>query len=745
MDQSRIYITVILPLRLEWNPYYYVEAGQEVYVGDKVRVAVSGRRYTGVVYEVGVTPVIPENKIHSVSEILSLDRVSDSEIKLWEFISDYYLCTIGEVYKAAYPVGKLSDEQIVENMKLRARIKKERQSAALMKKAEGLESKIAKRQEKRALIDVSKLKNLEKISLIDNQLSDLLKQLDEVRSAMSLLNAPQEASQPCMNLSEIFLSDAQNKAYDEILNGFKDNKIVLLNGITGSGKTEIYCKLAQEALKQGKNVLYLVPEIALSRQLEDRLSKVFGDCLHTYHSGESYVSRREAAIAMKEGPCVLLGTRSSIFLPHRNLGLIIVDEEHDQSYKQDNPAPRYNGKDCAIMMGGMHSCPVILGSATPSMESWYNCLSGRYELVNLDRRYYDGADAQIEIIDTIAERRKRGMVGGLSRKLIAHIHETLEKDEQVLVLRGRKAYSPAVQCEECGTIAKCPHCSVSMSYHKDRNRLVCHSCGHSEVYVGKCPSCGGNRLFLGAGTQKIEEELAGLFPSARVGRLDGDNSSEAANVISDFAAGKMDILVGTQMVSKGFDFENLTLVAVVQSDSLLGQQDFRADEKALQLLAQLRGRSGRRGKESLFVIQTSQPSHPVYGQLGSASGFVSSEMAVRGTFGFPPYTRIVTVILKDSNLPRLEKLSSMLSVEMASEFGMRPVVVAVQGDSSVYVSYPFAPPVDRLMDEHVRHIRITLAKDRNLAGNKARIKTKIANFEREKAWMDHISIDVDPI
>jgi len=741
---AKTFITVIVPLRLEWTPYYYVDVpddGAECPVrrGDRVRVMVAGRYYQAVVYQVGVSPVIAESKIRKITSVEPLERISEEEIKLWEFIAEYYMCSIGEVYKAAYPVGRISEEQIGEHIRQRAMARKDRMLAALTKKKETFELRMAKRQE-----ELSKARKEERKQLLCSQLESLSVQLDEVLARLTSLES-EEVAETVLELAPITLSEAQTVAYKSIVKAFGNNKIALLNGITGSGKTEIYCTLAQEVLRQGKNVLYLVPEIALSRQLEDRLEKVFGDCLLTSHSGESYVHRREVAAAVRERQYVLLGTRSSIFLPHRDLGLIIIDEEHDTSYKQDNPSPRYNARDCALVMGRIFSCPVVLGSATPSLESLYNTSAGRYELVSLTERYYEGKDAQVEVIDTIAERRKRGMVGSLSRKLIAHVHDTLQRGEQVLILRARKAYSPYVQCDSCGDMPRCPHCNVTLSYHKDRNRLVCHYCGHSEPYVMTCPKCGGNRVSVGTGTQKVEEEISALFPEAKVGRLDGDNMAQSGKTISEFSQGRMDILVGTQMVSKGFDFENLTLVAVIQSDSLLGQQDFRADERAVQLLEQLRGRGGRRGKQSLFVIQTSQPDHPVYSRLSSGYDFSGSELGMRNEFGFPPYTRLVSLVLKDTNLPRLEKLSGDLSMVLARLSGGRPTIVANPKDSALCVSFPYAPAVDKVSGESIRHIRLTLRRDRNLASFKARILDQIAAFEKEKSWSGHISIDVDPI
>ena len=445
----------------------------------------------------------------------------------------------------------------------------------------------------------------------------------------------------------------------------------------------------------------------------------------------------------------MLGTRSALFLPHHDLGLIVVDEEHDSSYKQDT-APRYQGRDTAVMLGSIHRSHVILGSATPSLESLYNCRSGRYVLVPLAEKYHGGNAAGIEIIDTIAERRKRGMTGSFSRKLIGHLDRTLQTGGQAVILRSRRAYSPVVQCAECGAIPKCPNCNVTLSYHKDTGRLACHHCGHQEAYTGTCPSCGGALQPIGAGTQRIEEELQALFPQARIARLDSDTAQDKhreAQVIRDFAQRKTDFLIGTQIVTKGFDFEGLSLVAVLQADALLGQQDFRADEHALQLLEQFRGRCARRGDDGLFVIQTAQADHPVYRQLtGTAASqdFIGDLLAERQAFGYPPYSRIIVLVCRDANLPRLETLTRRLADELCAAFVIRTTLLAGPLQGSVQLTGPYAPPVDRVAGQHIRHIRLILRKDASLSANKQLLADTLARFEKESRYAGHVFPDVDP-
>lgn len=737
---------MILPLRLEWNPCYYLDtnAGEEVQRGDRVRVRFAGKYYNGVVYETGIRPEAGIKRIYPITSVEDLPRISSSELELWKFVSDYYLCTLGEVYKAAYPLGRISEEQTALTRRQKSEERERKISAQISAKVARIGERIASKTQKIASLNPERPKQQEKIRLLQAQIQELSSQLEGLQLKLHETTPENGSTSDTKNNGTILLTQLQSRAKEQIQKAFSSDKTVLLKGVTGSGKTEIYLSLALESLSRGKNVLYMVPEIALSLQLESRLKKVFGELLLTFHSGESFTHRRDVADAMHNGQYVVLGTRSALFLPHRELGLIIVDEEHDGSYKQSSPAPRYNGRDTAVYLGRLLGAPVILGSATPSLESLYNCKTGKYELVTLSQKYYgDIGTEKIEIIDTIAERRKRGMVGSFSRKLLGYIQDTLQRGEQVLLLRGRRSYSTFVQCEDCGALHKCPHCNVPLSYHKDKGKLLCHYCGYSEVYSATCPSCGGHTGLHGAGTQKIEEEISALFPNSRVGRLDGDSAASSQKVIESFARGDTDILIGTQIVSKGFDFEKLSLVAVIQSDSLLGQPDFRTDEKAFQLLQQLRGRAGRRGKRSLFVIQSSQPENPVYSKLSSEDSFMDEELEMRKEYFYPPYTKLVRLTLKDDDLSRLENFACALSGELASFFRTRPSVIP--NGAPVNFSPPYPPLVDKVSDQYIREIRLSLKRDKNLSAVKAGLAEKIAELEKKWSWLGHISVDVDPI
>ena len=752
MAGQKTYISVILPLKLEWEASYFVpqEMGP-VEVGDRVRVIFANKKYLAVVSAINVTPNVDASRVMSILKVeREMRRIRQEEIRLWQSIGEYYLCSIGEVYKTAYPSEKISSEethlaalQKVENS--RRKIQQQ-----ILNKIARLEERLAK---KNAIMETSKEGSKTRFKAQE----DIIKIKAKIEAARKASEAMVQRTE---NLTEsssdssagitFDLSEAQQKAYASIKEGFASGKPVMLHGVTGSGKTEIYIKLAKETLAKGQNVLYLVPEIALSRQLEDRLTEHFADTLMTYHSGKTSVMKRTIAERIastdKEG-YIVLGTRSSLFLPHHDLGLVIVDEEHDNSYKQDSPAPYYNGRDTALMLSLIQTtaesrCNILLGSATPSLEERYNCLIGRHILVELTERFHGSEDSEIEIIDTRAERRKNGMKGNFSRKLIDKIQRVLNNGEQVMILRSRRAWAPVLQCENCGDMPKCPHCNVSLSLHRSEKGdfTACHHCGYKAAFTQNCGKCGGTYKTLGAGTQKIEEEAKALFPTVEIARLDSDisqNKTKENQIIKDFSEGRIQILIGTQIVTKGFDFRRLTLVAVIAADTLLGMQDFRADEKAVQLLEQFRGRCGRREKKGHLVIQTSQPEHPVYQSIaqGTASSFSDSLLTERKDFGFPPYSRIIELNIKDTFEDRAERMSTKLA---------EAIVNKLSCDTRNTVVGPYSPAVNKVADNHIRTIRICLRKDRNLPFHKKSLMESIKVFEKENRYMGHISVNVDP-
>lgn len=672
--EKRRYILVLLPLKMEWEPCYWTEE-EGLSIGDRVVIELNGKELEGIVSRTDVEPQTAPSKIRQVKKWLKDDgRVGRNLVRFWKSLADYYLCTGGEVLKAALPALTASPNS--------------GKTPSKFSKGSGDGDGV------------------------------------------------------------VSLTPAQKEAGEQIEAAFSENKPVLLNGVTGSGKTEIYISLASKTLAAGKDVLYLVPEIALTRQLEHRLGDAFGDRLAVYHSGQTPARRSATVRKVLEGNYIVLGTRSSLFLPHRNLGLIIVDEEHDSSYKQDAPAPRYNGRDAAFILAGTmeKKCNILLGSATPSLESVYNCLCGKYARVFLNERFHKGGGTEVLVVDTRAERRKRGMKGDLSLKLIERLQSVLDSSGQALIVRARRSYSPVLQCESCGDIPKCPVCGGILSYHKDRSSLCCHRCGFSKkANVSEsgeiaCPLCGGILKGIGSGTQKIEEEIRGVFPGARVARLDGDTAQStrfSTEVLKQFSRGEIDFIVGTQIITKGFDFNNVRLVAAIHADSLLGNEDFRSDEKALQVLSQLRGRCARRDSRGIFVIQTAQPEHPVFRMLASGQSdtpsvqetFFSGLLQERQEFGYPPFVRLVDITLSDRNPARAS--------EMAEKLKER--ICRLNGGFTVKGPYSLD-----YQDNGKHLLRITFPKDRNLSRNKLSVRDAVLKFEETEKYQGHITIDADP-
>lgn len=716
-DIPRAYVQVILPIKYRGEITYIVpsEMVSSVGEGSRVHVELGNRSYSAVVEKIFMCNSKKDvEKIDSLRELLekniSVKEILEVEpakpvlpqtIKFWKQVADYYMCSVGEVYKAAYPILVTRQQQV-----------KPRKNANSFFVSIGIASTGAG--------------------------------IDSAETS-GMFNLPE-------------LSEQQLRAYSEI-HQVQSVKPVLLHGVTGSGKTEIYVNLAAKQIEEGKSVLFMVPEIALTKQLQNRLKKVFGERLLVYHSKqtpaeknrihkilsgqykEEYLLGQKAAQeALPEAAgardvndaVVVLGTRSSLFLPFRNLGLVVVDEEHDSSYKQTDPAPRYQARDAAIMLANIYGASTVLGSATPSFESEYNCRIGRFAKVGLYEKYYGAQEAEIEIIDTIYARKTGQMKGNFSQKLINSMRKVLQNGEQVLVFKNRRSYSPVVECTECGTIPKCPCCNVNLSYHKYNNTLRCHYCDYQVRFAGICTHCGLDTLkYKGAGTEKIEEELAALFPDYKVARFDADiaeskKREEAA--IKAFAQKETDILVGTQMISKGFDFEHLGLVVVLDADSILAIQDFRADEKALQMFNQLMGRTGRRNRQGRFIIQTNQKDHPVLKQLKNVKNESAvSLMEERRVFSFAPYVRMVKVVLKHSDKEKLESLCQRFSA-------------AVTSLPCKEVTGPFSPAIDKIRGEWLKCYYIKFMRDSKLSANKRMLLDAAMALKAPNS----IILDVDP-
>jgi primosomal protein N' (replication factor Y) len=537
------------------------------------------------------------------------------------------------------------------------------------------------------------------------------------------------------------LSDEQQKAYSEILALYREKQTVLLHGVTSSGKTEVYIHLIEEVLKQGKQVLFLLPEIALTTQITSRLKKVFGNKLGIYHSRFPDAERVEIwnNLLFNKGYQIILGVRSSVFLPFRELGLVIVDEEHENTYKQFDPAPRYHARNASIILASMHGAKVLLGSATPSVESYYNAHTGKYGLVRLLNRYEGIQLPEIMVADIKEARRKKQMKQDFSPLLYKEMKEALERKEQIILFQNRRGFAPYVECCSCSAVPRCKNCDVSLTYHKRNNELVCHYCGYIIPLPEKCPACGNPALeSRGFGTEKIEEEIAQVFPEATVGRLDMDTARSRKNyekIIFDFEKGKIDILIGTQMISKGLDFDRVRVVGVLNADSLLNYPDFRSFERAFQLMAQVAGRAGRRNNRGRVILQTSTPSHPVITQVvnNNYEEMYNVQLDERKLFKYPPFCRLIYIYVKGKDFYMTEKAADLLADNLKTVFGVR-------------VYGPDKPVITRIQNLHIKKIMLKIEVE--APSDKAKkLLREIVNHTLAQGLFKSIfiQVDVDPV
>ncbi len=535
------------------------------------------------------------------------------------------------------------------------------------------------------------------------------------------------------------LSKDQNLAFNEIKSSFKERNVSLLHGVTSSGKTEIYVKLIHEQIKNNNQVLYLVPEIALTTQLIIRLKKYFGDKLLVYHSKYTLDQRTEVwKRVLSDSGKIILGARSSIFLPFKNLNLIIIDEEHENAYKQFNPAPRYHARDSAIYLAKIHNAKTLLGSATPSVESYFNAVSNKYGLINLTKRYNNVELPEIILKDLKESISNNKMKGSFSDFLLKNIKSTLEKGKQVIIFQNRRGYSPYQECESCGYVFYCKNCDVSLTYHSISNELKCHHCGYKLKNDNKCIKCSSNSLIKkGLGTQQITEEIKAYFPNYKVERMDQDSTktkNSFLKLINDFEENKFQILVGTQMLSKGLDFKNVDLVGVINADSLIYFPDFRSQEKCFQLIKQVAGRSGRSKNKGKVIVQTYNPNHNLMLKIkkGDFKGMFNDQLNERHTFDYPPYTRIIKLVLKNKNIEDLKLGANWLFESLKTNF-----------DNFIYG--PEFPIIPRLQNKYINQIQIKIPLDYNLNKSKKIILKTIAKFESISDFRStQISIDVDP-
>jgi primosomal protein N' (replication factor Y) (superfamily II helicase) len=537
------------------------------------------------------------------------------------------------------------------------------------------------------------------------------------------------------------LSAEQSKTLNEIKEGFALEKPVLLHGVTSSGKTELYIHLIDEILSQGKQVLYLLPEIALTTQITTRLKAHFGNQLGIYHSKFSDDERVEVwnnLLNQKEYK-VILGVRSSIFLPFKNLGLVIVDEEHENSFKQFDPAPRYHARDVALILARNFNANILLGTATPSVESYYNAKTGKFHLAVLQTRFEGIQLPRVEVVNTREAHRKKMMLSHFSPQLIDSMRLALSKKEQVILFQNRRGFAPFLECDMCAWIPKCRHCDVSMTFHKQINQLVCHYCGYSVTTPDTCHACGSPSLLQkGFGTQKIEEEIQALFPDAAVERMDYDTTRSKKgyeNIITRFEEGKLDILVGTQMVTKGLDFDGVSLVGILNADTMLNNPDFRAFERSFQMMAQVSGRAGRKHKQGKVILQTSNPEHPVIRQVvvNDFEGFFAQQIEERKQFKYPPFYRLINITLKHKNQNTASKAAHELANQLRSVFGNR-------------ILGPQVPPVTKIQDLHLQRILLKLERDASPVKAKSYVQECVNHLLSQERWRYVVVVlDVDPM
>lgn len=754
------YVDVILPLPLEGTFTYSVPEPMVAQVRMGVRVLVPlGRSKTYTAMAMRLHSEKPEFETRPIIQVIDAEPVLiEQQLHLWQWISTYYMSPIGDVFKAALPAGLKAEEnyrpKTVRCVTLPANLRSEQSlhmALTILKRA------LKQHQTFSTYLQLSHWSEIDgetppahiaeiacdELQNAANASDAVLRQLIQ-RNFLELyhrevgrLNTTgeyhPERIQP--------LSAAQQAAEDSILKQFNEKNVILLHGVTSSGKTEIYIHLIKKAIDEGKQVLYLLPEIALTVQMTRRLQNVFGSRLGIYHSKYSDAERVEIwkKQLSSEPYDVILGARSAVFLPFTRLGLVIVDEEHETSFKQQDPAPRYHARSTAIMLARMYEgAKVLLGTATPSMESYHNACTGKYGYVQLTTRYKDVAMPEIRVVDTKDLYRRKMMRGAFSPDLLEAMRTALHNKKQVLLFQNRRGFAPMVECKVCGWVPKCKNCDVSLTYHRSMNLLTCHYCGYTYPVPKQCPNCESTELLgRGYGTEKIEDRVRELFPEARIARMDLDTTRSAGaygRIIDDFSCGRTDILIGTQMITKGLDFSGVTVVGILNADTMLNYPDFRAYEQAFQMLSQVSGRAGRRDERGLVILQTKSADLPVIQQVvaGDFQTFARDLLEERSMFRYPPFYHLVYVYLRHRN----EQLVDSAAIEMASRL-RQAFADRVLG--------PDKPAVARVKTESIRKIVIKLEQGINLPLARqcmAEARTQLLQDKRYAAMT--VFFDVDP-
>ena len=683
------YADVILPLPLDGMFTYSIPAHMQesMQVGMRVRVPF-GKSKTYIAIVAHLHNERPSSyQVKDILELIDQQPVLlPQQLKQWQWISNYYMSPIGEVYKAALPGGMKAEDGYKARTELYITLAPPFQSEQGRHIALEMLRK-AQRQLEVMHVYLEMTANGEEVTreALLNSSHNTLATINALIKRGILVTYEREVArlnhggEPHPEHIKQ-LNEAQQDAFNQIQFQFLKKQVVLLHGVTSSGKTEIYIHLIQQALERKQQVLYLVPEIALTVQMMNRLRKVFGNQLGIYHSKYSDAERVEIwQKQLSDNPYdIILGARSAVFLPFQRLGLVIVDEEHETSYKQQDPMPRYHARDVAIMMAApIREARVLLGTATPSMESYYNTQTGKYGLVELKQRYQGIELPEIQIVDTKALQHRKLMNGPFSPILLSRVREALEHGEQAILFQNRRGYSPMVECRQCGWVPRCQHCDVSLTLHRNTNELVCHYCGATYSIPTSCPSCESKELQArGFGTEKIEDAILAIFPEARVARMDLDTTRSRnayERIIDDFAAGRTNILIGTQMISKGLDFDRVSVVGILNADTMLNYPDFRAYEHAFMMMAQVSGRAGRKGKRGLVILQTKQPDLPLIHQVvrNDYVSFYNSQVLERHEFHYPPFYRLINIYLRHKDNDLVETAAKVLGNRLRQWFGIR--------------------------------------------------------------------------
>ena len=755
------YVDVILPLPLPGLFTYSIPSGMEgkVVFGKRLLVPL-GKSKKYIAMAVKTHDVKPAFGVKPIEQVLDEEpTLLPQQYRLWSWIGEYYMSSLGDVYNAAFPAGLKSTEKFKPKMELYVELASAYRNPQALRVAISMMARAVKQSKTfMTFLQLSHWDRLLEDELDENKKNKVTKEelMNESHSTSAIvktlidkgflftyelevgrLNTSGEA-----HFDQIKpLSMPQQDAYNQILMQMIKKNVVLLHGVTSSGKTEVYIHLIKQALDEHKQVLYLLPEIALTVQIMERLHRVFGDRLGIYHSKYSDAERVEIWQKQMSGHPydVILGARSAVFLPFQNLGLVIIDEEHETSFKQQDPAPRYHARSAAIMLASMYGAKTLLGTATPSLESYYNAQQGKYGLVEMKTRYQGIQLPEIQVVDVKDLKHRKMMKGAYSPQLLAAVREALENGEQAILFQNRRGFAPMIECKVCGWVPKCKNCDVSLTLHKNINLLTCHYCGYTYPVPTECPNCGSTELMgRGVGTEKVEDQLSEIFPEARIARMDLDTTrtrNAYERLITDFSTGKTNLLIGTQMISKGLDFDKVRVVGILNADSMLNYPDFRAYEHAFMMMSQVSGRAGRKGKRGLVILQTKSPELPVISQVvhNDYAGFYKDLLEERRAFHYPPFFHLINVFLKHKH----EKVCQQASMEMGQ---------MLRGWFGERVLGPDKPAVARVKTMNIRKIVIKL--ENTIDYRKVR---EYLTYTQERMMKDtrygalQIYFDVDPM